>query len=396
LKNKVPSKFLRDAEAVAAALGLVLPKPWQKKAAALQPVHALLKRKDFPARQKPGWLRADVLAFALEHVVVAKNGREFVFHESKAVAATRKSAANQKPEKPDKSAAFSRTQPQQSALPPQPHPAGEGDLFITLTPEQMLNGRLDLLQEKYFHPERHPESKIAQWEVNELRAHRPWLWHKDDGGVPAPGDIPFPKHCTGLDRLCNYYKAKFKDFNIKVRKQTIEHWQNGRAIPASAPFHPVYDSAGRYDLAECFAWFEKWQLPKYKRARTPELAGIAETESIPLDELRDQDEREEIEYRKWERNKDRGEYVHKTVALATGIAAVKKLHLLVKAEDERNLPKQRRDKLAALGVPAEVLAAFEAWDIELGRTVTDRRELAMQEAGTAMVKSEKPKAVAVV
>ncbi len=199
-----------------------------------------------------------------------------------------------------------------------------------------------------------------------------------------------------------------------MRPQTIEHWQNGRAIPGNAPFHPVYDTAGRYDLAECFAWFEKWQLPKYKRARTPELAGIAETESIPLDELRDQDEREEIEYRKWERNKDRGEYVHKTVALVTGIAAVKKIHLLVKAEDERQLPKQRRDKLAALlaeskaqsltskveagsGVAesmtgdfrlqtSDILTRFEAFDLELARAMTDRRELAMQEAGAAPVK----------
>ncbi len=208
-----------------------------------------------------------------------------------------------------------------------------------------------------------------------------------------PTGTVFPRFCTTLKRLCNYLKARFPEHNIKVRAQQITHWQEGRGVPNGAPFFPAYDSAGRYCLPDCFEWFQKHQLPKYQiaKAQTPEIPGIAETEVVvDINDLKEQEERDQILYNRWERAREQGEYIHKTVALATGIAAVKKIHVLVKAEDERLLPKQRRGHLDTLlraaGIAPEIMgtvaAQFEAWDIDLARTITDRREQAMSLAAT--------------
>lgn len=348
------ARYLRDARAIAAAWGAAVYNQRGQRKRQLEPVHTALDRPDFPPKAKRGWPKDEMVAWGKRFVVV--NGRDITLRE----------------------------QPINPELPIQAHPAN-GELFSSQTPEQKLNGRLDLLEDKYFNPNKYPENKIAQWEVNELRQHRPWLWARENSQTDETGTTIYPRQCSGAPALCRWYQLRFKDYNIKIRPQYINNWQKGEHLPRNATPHPAYDTAGRYTLDQCFEWFEQWQLPKYKRARTPDLPGVADSEGATIEDLRDQDEREEIEYRKWERARDRSEYIHKTVALATGVAAVKKIHLLVKGDDERNLPRQRRDKLCALGVAPTILAQFESWDIELARAITDRREQAMAAMGAEPV-----------
>lgn len=200
----------------------------------------------------------------------------------------------------------------------------------------------------------------------------------------------FPRYIRTLRTLCACYRRAWPDYNIKVRPVQIKQWQEGTRLgPGNPLWHPVYDDQERYVWSECKAWFEKVILPKYIRQKEKVNASNAPQEvEIPIEDLEEQDQRKEFEHREWERAKDRGEFIHLSVALATGIAAVKQFHLLVKAEDERHLPTQRKDKLSEIlmaeklapDLTDKICAEFMAWDMELAKGVTDRREAAMADA----------------
>jgi hypothetical protein len=375
---------IRDAEGVARAWGLKIYDNRKQRLAQLASVKTVMERADFPksTKTKGGafYDRAAVTQYGLSHIVMDGKGRGFEWREKVEDSKDKIQGAR----KPD-----SKLKLETSNLPPAETPAADEDLFAGMSPTEMRKGRFDRLQDMYLRPEAY-ETKISQWEKEELKEERPWIFAREPKETNASGGN-FPTNCT-LGQLGDLYKKRWPEYNINVYKAKINHWQTGNGLPVNAPFHPMpADAAGRYNVADCFAWFEKWQLPKYKKARTPELPGVPESEeAIDLIALKEREEREQIAFNRWERDRERGEYVHKTTALATGIAAVKRLHQMVKTEDERNLPKQRRDHLTLLlngkGVALEIISAvaqeFEAWDIERGREITDRRELMMQVDGT--------------
>jgi hypothetical protein len=291
-------QFCKDVKAVAKVIGLALYDDKLRRrqlSQQLESVKAVTAVDGFPRKQKQGWTAGAVAQFRKEFLTLSKDKRSFSFNQR--AADDRHHGSHQG----DKSNL------------PQPHepggdaPAGNhDDLFASLSPAEKLNRRLDFLEDKYFHPQQYQHSRITNFEVNELKQHRPHLWAQKPGlantadAVPmgsaafpgssdyiGPGGTPYPSRCSGLKRLCNYIKLRFADYNVKVRPQSIEHWQNGKGVPHGAPFFPVYDEAGRYDLNVCFAWFEKWILPKYRLARsaTPEMPGMVEP--VPLEDLKE-------------------------------------------------------------------------------------------------------------
>jgi len=208
----------------------------------------------------------------------------------------------------------------------------------------------------------------------------------------------FPKYILTQRTLCACYMRCFREYHVKVARSQISQWQAGlRLGPGNKPWHPLPDDEQRYVWSECKTWFESVILPKYK-ARSNAAVGQAQTDDgqIPIEDLEDLEKRKAFEHREWERAKERGEFISRASALATGISAVKKLHLLVRAEDERHLPAQRRDKLAeilkseniAIDLAAKICEEFAGWDIELGKAVTDHREALMIEA--TQFKPEQP------
>ena len=335
---KAPTSFFRDARAIAVAWGLTVLRQRHRRHKQLEPVKAAMARADFPKKQKRGWSRPEVELFGKKFVRPAKDARSLTVSDS----------------------------PQSTVVSLDVDQTGE----LFLTPEQALQGRLDRLQEMYLHPEKF-ETKIAQWEVEELRVHRPQIWSRNaelaDGASIRPhGD------CNSITEVA---RVIAQHFEVDCRKQYVSDWRQGKRLPTGVPLLPPPDpKSNRYDVPAVLAWYEKYILKRVNGAAVTRDMGM-----VLVDE-RDKAELEEIEHQRWLREKERGEYVHRTVALATGVAAVKRLHQMVKAEDERNLPRQRREKLLSLGVVAGLAAQFEIWDIELARLMTDRRELQMTTA----------------
>ena len=195
------------------------------------------------------------------------------------------------------------------------------------------------------------------------------------GVIPNEKPEPDLRRCNTLTEVARIISVHFK---VDCRKQFITWWRKGSRLPSGTPLFPPPDpKSNQFDVESCLAWYEKHIL---KSANAENDLGRN------LVEERDRAELEEIAHARFLRQREIGEYVHRTVALASGVAAVKKIHLMIKAEDERNLPKMRREKLMGLGVPPEVIEVFGVWDAELGRSITDKRELAMEEIGREIKK----------
>ena len=190
-----------------------------------------------------------------------------------------------------------------------------------------------------------------------------------------PNEKPDERWCNTTTEAARLIAERFK---VDCRKQYITRWRKGERLPHGISFPAPDPKSNRYDVQVCLDWYEKYILKSVANSGNDLLKNLAEE--------RDKAELEEIAHQRFLRQKEIGEYVHRTVALASGVAAVQKIHQLVKIEDERDLPKMRREKLAGLGAAADIVAVFTAWDAELGRTITDQRERAMQEVAKEIPK----------
>ena len=324
--------------AVADAIGLRLYAKRRKEyAGQIDMVRKLSALADFPKPEKVGvgalakmLLRSDVVSWASKRLKLTKDRRGFSIIET-------------------------------GDLPPQDNSAN-GQLFDA---EPNFEKSLDLWQDKLVNPDKWLASPIQSWQMKRLQEYRPYLFKLSDKDSAADGEV-FPKYST-LARLPSFYKKRWPEHNLRLSRQQINHWQRGVGIPSSAPFHPQgHDSAGRYLLAECFEWFEKWILPKYRLPRTPELPGVPETEP-DLMVLKEREEREQIEFNRWERERERGDWVPKASVMVTISGAIKKHHLFVKKQFESLLGARVLERLTQQGFDSNQLALVSAAVSACGR-----------------------------
>lgn len=248
---------------IARVLGLK-PKPAQ-----LKEIGAWFKLPGFPKKQARGYPVAELLIWYGNHLKEKKSE----------VRGQRSENRSQK----------SDLRPPTSDLPPRPDAPGEGkELFET--PEQQFARRLDHLQDKYLNPERY-ETKIAQWEVAELRRHRPEIWDKAtaaESGVPA-ASATYPKFVDGMDNLGALIVRRFREFPSigEVSRQRIQNWKAFVGVTKRAdliPF-PTPTTGNRYETQPCFDWVEKFIIPdlsKHQGELMPFGAAKEEMEQIAL------------------------------------------------------------------------------------------------------------------
>ena len=265
--------WLKSVEAIAAAMGLRLYAQRPKKIAQLAAVRALTAAPGFPAKVKGYWPRAEVVEFIAARVEVCKKGREF-----KVVAAPRAKpeTGNRKPEKSGFKSQVSalplvdstaqreavggkpetgNLKPENGELPPAKHPAGEDDLFFSESAEAKMNRRLDLLEDKYFFPEKYPESKIAKFEIDELKRERPWLWSK--GGADGGAEAVSENISGGVRGVANHIRNNFP--GVICDHMSISRWLRGEYLPPGCKENfPPADEGNRYKAALVKVWVEKY------------------------------------------------------------------------------------------------------------------------------------------
>ena len=255
-------------------------------------------------------------------------------------------------------------------------------------PDEFLKKFLDLLQDKVANPENYLVGKITLGELNFLQKHRPKLFAKPEETKKSLTSYDKNDECESQEalaiRMAQHYTNPdgSNQLNIKINKRSIGNWIKLKTAECAKnpPPGTCNDSGTRFSLKAWIAWFDKIMWPT-KRANPAESKVGANINDEDLDVMEQREKREAIIHRRWERDQKKGEYVHRSVALATGIAAVKRLHLMVKQEDERNHPKLRREKLIEFGASPELVETFSAWDKEQSRQATDRREAEMESVG---------------
>lgn len=246
---------------------------------------------------------------------------------------------------------------------------------------QFLKKFLDLLQDKVANPESYSESKITIGELRFLEKHRPQLFVRPEVVKPSNDDICEGQAALAI-RLTQHYTNPdgTNRLSFKITKGHISNWCLLKA-PEAAKNHPPGQMEGstyRFSLSAWIEWIDAYVLP-FKRA------GGAGIKSPMMDDEEDQvameqqEKKDVIRHKRFLRDVEKNKYVLREVARATVIAAVKKVHLAVKQEDERGHTKQRREKLMEIGVAPELIEKFCAWDNEMSRQTTDRREGMMEE-----------------
>lgn len=245
--------------------------------------------------------------------------------------------------------------------------------------------RLRGLFAKWLDPVEFPLKKSEENELLNYKIILPMVSPPAPAPVaPQPNDDICDSHEALAKRMERHYRNPdgSNRLSITITKKVVGDWCKLKRLDAgqNPPPGRLPGAGKRYSFKAWIEWFDKYLWHEKKVGLTPAAIQPQDGEE-DLTVMEQREKREAIIHRRWERDQKRGEYVHRSIALATGIAAVKRLHLMVKVEDERNHTKLRREKLLEMGVPVELVETFSAWDKEQMRQATDRREIEMESAG---------------
>jgi hypothetical protein len=220
------------------------------------------------------------------------------------------------------------------------------------SPVEMRKGRLDLLEGMYLRPWEY-ETKIAKFEIDELRAERPHIFAKDVTGFSAINIT------GGVRGVANFVRQNYPGLNPS--HMDIQDWIRGERLDClpvpCKDFFPAGEASGsgRFKTVEVRAWVEKYLLPK---------AGQPGTASPLLDDRR-RKEKADADLAEMaaelERKRTSGLYVLTEVAQRTGTAIGIEMRTLTRDMMERHLVKRLSEKLPLDEATALGVSLFEDW-----------------------------------
>lgn len=170
----------------------------------------------------------------------------------------------------------------------------------------------------------------------------------------------------GMLRIAQWVE---KNFHVNCTKSTVQFWKS-----LDPPF-PASDEANRYDTGEVGEWMTDY-LEKKGKLVNGELKLSMDAKQLEAKQRREirKDKWDEMDFRKAQ-----GLLIDRNKADITTKTALRMYHNFARTELERNLTDQRREKLKALGMSAEIIAEFYAWDVELARETVNNLETKCQE-----------------
>lgn len=126
----------------------------------------------------------------------------------------------------------------------------------------------------------------------------------------AGGEVP--SVASGLSAIA---KIIANHFGVTCVRQYVYDWRHGEKLPPGAPPFPPPRDSNRFNVAECLAWYEKWQMPHQR-------TGQSDLFAADLPAARSKAEIERLAHEAWLRAKDRGGWMevaeHNRVAAGLG------------------------------------------------------------------------------
>lgn len=293
MAEKKSPTYAANTRQLAKALGLKAKDfEFKTKAQLFLELSKWIARPDFPPKEKRGWRLA-------EAQVWYRNFRK-----------RPKDPKTQRPKKEHPTANLQHTT--SNELPAQEKPGNPEDLF--LSDEDKLKGRLRRNQDAYFNPDKYP-TKLAKWEVDELRANGMIPGGVEEAKPAAPAedqsDLPLlvEKVTTQkaiLPELQRHYRGRLVN---EIRPQNISDWKRGQKLPdPNAPCAPQMEGNYFY-IAQWIAWFDRWILPYWQIQPEDTNGNGALFSPAQMERMRRDDEREALLHNQFVRDRDRGRWI---------------------------------------------------------------------------------------
>lgn len=160
-----------------------------------------------------------------------------------------------------------------------------------------------------------------------------------------------PDLCDTLSELAQKIAFKFRNpdgsskLQFELDVQTVSDWKRGKRLDNSPP-PPARVNSRQWNAQQWIEWFEKYQLAKWKIAN-----GQMMLDDIRV--LKQEDEREALKFKKFERDKQRGLFIpideHNRIALEFGTI----LNHAITEHGERELTKNLLTVIDSLSLPED-------------------------------------------
>lgn len=218
-----------------------------------------------------------------------------------------------------------------------------------------LEELLDYYQDLFFHPQSFPETKIAKWQVDFLRGHRPWLFEstasrkKREAVEPEP-ETSLPKSCRSLESLAAVLMQHFHGrIGFNIVPTYLSNWSKGTGYAVGCPLPPP-PHGQNYPVKKWIDWIEKYILPQ-----CPFMGGGGK--KSPKDEL------EEIELRRARKAELRedGKLIDTLLAARMAGGAMRELHDLWRDRNENGIAEALETRCKDIGVQDHHMVLLKDW-----------------------------------
>jgi hypothetical protein len=335
---KPPTQHVRDADGIGKAWGVEFYAQRKQRMTQLEAIRKAMAESDFPAKIKgKGWMRADVVAWAMGRVELDDKSRSFKMVEQAKVADAARPTLDVGRETKD--------------MPPSDKPA-EGELFEN----SGFEATLDLWQDKLNFPIKWQEAPLQNWQMKLLQKHRSQLFERDDGvQISAADSVNIEGGYRGVAGwIRNNYQGKL----AKIPNHTdIVNWSRGQYLPHGCRenFPASEASNSRYKTDSVVAWVEKY-IVSHESGQVLPITGLDDRQRK---EKADADMAEMAADA--ERKRTSGLYVLTATAQRTGAAIGIALRTLTREAMERELVKRVGQKMedGRWKMDGEMLAAFK-------------------------------------
>ena len=203
------------------------------------------------------------------------------------------------------------------------------------------------------------------------------------GGNPA---LPNCNTQATLARTLEKWRVQDGRLKIEINPQLLNDWRKGSRLPADAPEPPPkLRDTNYWSAEEWVAWLVRWIIPHHSRHEV-EVEGET-ISSAKLEQMRLQDEVEQLKANQRQREIEEGKFIRKEDAARIRRGALRILRGMFRRAHEHVNPTRRTEWLQSR-LPPDDLIGFREFDLKLERGVVDLLETECEKASQAAPENE--------
>lgn len=271
---------------------------------------------------------------------------------------------------------------------------------------------LDLIEDKIRNPTKWQAVPVQKWQVDYLRSKRPAFFDrvKGNGENSSPSPVSFPPgedhppsermrnmpgvpgdldKCDTLSELAARMKHHYTDeqgaskVKYDLDRNAVSDWKTGKRLDGNPPPPGKLPGAkGQWSLRQWIGWFDKYFWPSW-RLEERELPGVGAVAN--LSQLKDQAERERLEFERFQRQVEMGHYVLVETAIRLAVGSARQLAIYWKDRNESTSVEAIFQEMLRIGIARDLAVRMKdfiaAEHRRFTQEVEDRASNAAQKYG---------------